>query len=143
MTTLKRPMMLTLPVLGWKEFVSFPRLKLGPMIAKIDTGARTSSLHADDIEIVGKRVRFIIEGKRYAAPSAGQKRVKSSNGQSETRAVIRATIQIGSTQLKTEITLTDRTDMDVPMLLGRNSLKGLFVVNPAKTFLLSRRKPVS
>ncbi len=140
MIALKRPMMLTLPTLGWKEFVSFPKLKLGPLIAKIDTGARTSALHADEIEVVGKRVRFVIDGKRFAAPSVGHKRVKSSNGQSETRAVIRATVQIGSTMLKTDITLTDRADMDVPMLLGRNSLKGLFVVNPAKTFVFTKRK---
>jgi hypothetical protein len=136
----KRPMLLSLPVLGWKEHITFPKLKLGPLVAKIDTGARTSALHADKIEVVGKRVRFVIDGKRFAAPSMGHKSVKSSNGQSETRAVIRATVQIGGVLLKTDITLTDRTDMDVPMLLGRNSLKGLFVVNPAKTFVFTRRK---
>jgi hypothetical protein len=135
-------MLLSLPVVGWKEHVSFPKLKLGPLVAKIDTGARTSALHADKIEVVGKRVRFMIEGKRFAAPSMGLKHVKSSNGLSETRAVIRATLQLGSIVMKTEITLTDRTDMGVPMLLGRNSLKSLFVVNPSKTFMLSRRKVV-
>jgi hypothetical protein len=140
MTTLKRPMMFNLPIVGWKEVVSFPKLKMSGVEAKIDTGARTSALHADEIEVVGRRVRFVIDGKRYAAPLVGHKRVKSSNGHSETRAVIRATIQLGIKQLKTEITLTDRTDMDVPMLLGRNSIKGLFVVNPAKTFILTRRK---
>jgi hypothetical protein len=133
-------MLLSLPVVGWKEHVSFPKLKLGPLVAKIDTGARTSALHADEIEVVGKRVRFMIEGKRFAAPSMGLKRVKSSNGLSETRVVIRATLQLGNIVMKTEITLTDRTDMGVPMLLGRNSLKSLFVVNPSKTFMLSRRK---
>jgi hypothetical protein len=142
MTPPKRPMLLSLPVVGWKEHVFFPKLNLGPLVAKIDTGARTSALHADEIEVVGKRVRFVIDGKRFAAPSMGHKRVKSSNGISETRAVIRATLQLGNVVMKTEITLTDRTDMDVPMLLGRNSLKGLFVVNPAKTFMLSRRKVI-
>lgn len=140
MTALKRPVLLTLPLLGWKEYVIFPKLKLGPVVAKIDTGARTSALHADKIEVAGRRVRFFVGGKRFAAPSVGHKRVKSSNGQSETRVVIRATIQLGSVLLKTEITLTDRTDMEVPMLLGRNSLKGLFVVNPAKTFVFTKRK---
>ncbi len=142
MTPPKRPMLLSLPVAGWKEYVAFPKLKLGPLVAKIDTGARTSALHADAIEVIGKRVRFVIDGKRFAAPSMGNKLVKSSNGLSETRAVIRATLQLGNTVMKTEITLTDRTDMDVPMLLGRNSIKGLFVVNPAKTFMLSRRKVI-
>jgi hypothetical protein len=115
---------------------------LGPIIAKIDTGARTSALHADAIEVAGKRVRFEIDGKRYAAPLVGHKRVKSSNGQSETRAVIRATVQLGAKVFKTEITLTDRTDMEVAMLLGRNSIKGLVLVNPAKSFVLTRRKTV-
>ena len=135
-------MLLSLPVVGWKEHVFFPKLNLGPVVAKIDTGARTSALHADEIEVVGRRVRFIIDGKRFAAPSMGVKHVKSSNGISETRAVIRATLQLGNMVMKTEVTLTDRTDMDVPMLLGRNSIKTLFVVNPAKTFMLSRRKVI-
>ncbi len=140
MTVLKRPMLFSLPLVGWKEHVTFPKLKLGPIAAKIDTGARTSALHADVISVVGRKVRFEIAGKRYAAPLVGHKSVKSSNGQSETRAVIRATVQLGHTTFKTEISLTDRKDMDVLMLLGRNSTKGLFIVNPAKTFVLTRRK---
>jgi hypothetical protein len=139
MTPIRRPMMFALPLVGWKEYVKFPRLKLGPIIAKIDTGARTSALHADSIEVTGRRVRFRIGRKHFAAPLAGYRRVKSSNGISELRAVIRATLQLGNVVMKTEITLTDRTVMDVPMLLGRNSIKGHFVVNAAKTFLLSRR----
>jgi hypothetical protein len=135
----KRPMMFHLPLVGWKEAVRFPKIKLGPITAKIDTGARTSALHADKIEIRGRRVRFMIAGKAYAAPLTGFRRVKSSNGISEMRAVIRATVQLGSVLMKTEMTLTDRTDMDVPMLLGRNSIKGLFVVHPGKTFVLTRR----
>jgi hypothetical protein len=142
MTISTRPMLFQLPMVGWKEYVSFPKLKLGPLVAKIDTGARTSALHADSIVVSGKRVRFLIDGKRFAAPLAGHKRVKSSNGHSETRAVIRATVQLGVMVFKTEVTLTDRTDMDVPMLVGRNSLKGMFIVNPAKSFVQTRRKPV-
>jgi hypothetical protein len=132
-------MMFALPIVGWKEAVRFPKIKLGPMAAKIDTGARTSALHADEIEVRGRRVRFVIEGKAYAAPLTGFRRVKSSNGISEMRPVIRATVQLGSVLMKTEMSLTDRTDMDVPMLLGRNTITGLFVVNPGKTFLLTKR----
>jgi hypothetical protein len=139
MTTVRRPMLFALPLAGWKEAVVFPRLKLGPIIAKLDTGARTSSLHADSIEISGRRVKFAIGRKRLAAPLVGHRRVKSSNGLSETRAVIRATVLLGQQSIKTEITLTDRADMDVPMLLGRNTLKGLCLVNPGKTFLLTQR----
>lgn len=140
----KRPTLFPLPIAGWKEHVTFPRLKLGPLVAKLDTGARTAALHADEIEVTGKRVRFVIEmdGKKktFKAPLAGHKRVKSSNGHSELRAVIRATLELGMHVFKTEVTLTNRTDMGVPMLLGRNSIKGHFIVNPARTFLLRTRK---
>jgi hypothetical protein len=139
MTPLRRPTLFGLPLVGWKEAVSFPKLKLGPIVAKIDTGARSAALHVDAIGIAGRKVRFMIGHKRYAAPLVGYKRVKSSNGHTETRAVIRATVQLGQTVMKTEITLTDRTDMDVPMLLGRNSIKGLFIVHPGKTFMVTRK----
>lgn len=135
----KRPMFFSLPIVGWKEAVVFSKIKLGPLVAKIDTGARTSALHADVIEVKGRKVRFEVDGKKYAAPLTGFRRVKSSNGFSEMRPVIRVTIQLGSKLMKTEMSLTDRTDMDVPMLLGRNSITGFFVVNPGKTFLLTKR----
>jgi hypothetical protein len=138
-------MMFSLPMIGWKEYIKFPRLGLGPLVAKIDTGARTAALHADEIQVSGRRVRFLIigeDGKRrwFRAPMAGHKRVKSSNGISELRPVIRATLELGGRFLKTEMTLTDRTDMGVPMLLGRATIKGHFIVNPAKSFLLSRKR---
>ena len=143
MTTLPRPTMFLLPQAGWKEHVRMPKLKLGPIVAKLDTGARSAALHADEIHVSGRRVTFVIieEGRRrtYKAPLVGQKRIKSSNGISEIRAVIRATLEVGKAVFKAEITLTDRTDMDVPMLLGRNTLKGRFLVNPARTFLLDRK----
>jgi hypothetical protein len=138
-----RPTLLVLPLAGWKEHVRMPKLRMGPIVAKLDTGARSAALHADEIHIVGRRVVFVIvdEGRKrtYKAPLAGQKRVKSSNGISEIRPVIRVTLQIGNQVFKTEVTLTDRAVMDVPMLLGRNVLKGRFLVHPARTFLLDSK----
>jgi hypothetical protein len=93
----------------------------------------------DAVGISGKRVRFMIGRKRFAAPLVGYKRVKSSNGHSQMRPVIRATLQLGPHMLKAEITLTDRSDMDVPMLLGRTTIKGLCLVHPARTFVLTKR----
>lgn len=133
-----RPTM-PLPSIGWKEHVSFPRLKLGPIVAKIDTGARTAALHADSFEVAGRRVRFVIGHKRLAAPLAGFKRVKSSNGISELRPVIRVTLQLGNRQFKAEITLTQRADMGVPLLLGRTTISGKYLVHPSRSFLLSRK----
>ncbi len=137
-------MLFHLPQAGWKEYVSLPELGLGPLVAKLDTGARSAALHADAVKIVGKRVTFTIhnDGRTISHTAAlhSRKRIKSSNGLSEDRPVIEMPILMGGTIFLTEITLTDRTDMDVALLLGRNSLKGRFVVNPARTFLLSRRR---
>jgi hypothetical protein len=131
-------------IVGWKEKVSFPKLGLGPLIAKVDTGARSAALHADSIEIVEDRVRFTLrfDGRRHVfrAPLHGTKRIKSSNGISETRPVIRATLQLGEYVFLADVTLTSRSDMDYVMLLGRATLKGRFLVNPARSFLLDRKK---
>jgi len=143
MPTTLRPTFFSLPSAGWKEHVRLPKLRMGPIVAKLDTGARSAALHADEIHVVGRRVVFVVieEGRKrtYKAPLAGQKRIKSSNGISEMRPVIRVTLQIGNQTFKTEVTLADRADMDVPMLLGRSALKGRFLVNPARTFLLDNK----
>lgn len=140
---LARPTLFLTPMAGWKEHVLLPKLRLGPLVAKLDTGARSAALHADEIHVHGKRVHFVLieEGRKhtYKAPLVGMKRIKSSNGISELRAVIRATLEIGKQRFKAEVTLTDRTDMGVPMLLGRDTLKGRYVVNPARTFILDRK----
>jgi hypothetical protein len=139
-----RPTLFVLPMIGWKEHVRLPRLNIGPIVAKIDTGARSAALHADEIEIRGSRVRFVIEAEDrrhiHFAPLLGEKRVKSSNGITETRAVISTEVQLGRQKFTVDITLTNRTDMEVPMLLGRSSIRGLFLVNPARTFILSKKK---
>jgi hypothetical protein len=144
MTPAKRPSFFLLPMIGWKERVHLPELGLGPIEAKIDTGARSAALHAEDVAIRGRRVRFSvpINGRKYwqDAALAGQRRVKSSSGHTEVRAVIETVVRLGNHAFSIEVTLTDRRDMGVPMLLGRSSVRGLFVVNPGKSFLLSKIK---
>ena len=131
-------------LIGWRERVHLPKLGLGPLIAKIDTGARSAALHAEDIIIRGHHVRFAIpkDGRthHYELPIKGQRRVKSTSGHSEMRAVVETDIAIGTTKFTAEITLTDRTDMGVPMLLGRATIRGKFIVNPGRSFLISRTK---
>jgi hypothetical protein len=133
-----------LPLIGWREDVILPELSTGAIIAKIDTGARNAALHAEDIELKGKRVSFILElggvKKRHEVAVIGTKTVKSSNGFSELRPIIEIVIQVGIHRFSVETTLTDRADMGVPMLLGRNSVKGRFIVNPARSFIVSRIK---
>lgn len=144
MSSTTRPTLFPLPLIGWREDVRLPALGAGSLVAKIDTGARTAALHAEDISIKGKRVSFTLElgGKRQETDVAlaGLKRVKSSNGLSEMRPIIESTITVGAFSFMAEITLTDRADMEVPMLLGRNSIKGHFIVHPGRTFLMSRKK---
>jgi hypothetical protein len=132
-------------IVGWKEYVRLPKLNIGPIVAKIDTGARSAALHAEDIVVRGERVRFVIEeeGRRYIhyAPLISERRVKSSSGHVEIRAVIESEIHIGKHKFATEITLTNRSDMGVPMLLGRAAVRAHFVVHPGKTFMLNKQKP--
>ena len=131
-------------IIGWREKVSLPRLGVGTFSAKIDTGARSAALHATNIERDEHHVNFVLPlPKRHhhcRLPLKGMRRVKSSNGQIETRAVVETDVKIGKTTLRIDITLTDRTDMGVAMLLGRNSLGADFLVHPTKTNLLSPRK---
>ncbi len=128
-----------LPVIGWKEEVHLPELHTVGVVAKVDTGARSSALHADAITVKGKRVSFRLGSKRHVLKLAGLKRIKSSNGHSEMRPMIETTVILGVQRFEIAITLTDRTDMEVPMLLGREVIKGRFLVNAARSFMLSRK----
>ena len=131
-------------VIGWREKVSLPRLGVGTFSAKIDTGARSAALHALNIERDEHHVTFVLPLKKRnhhcRLPLIGMRRVKSSNGQTETRAVVETDVKIGKVTLRMEVTLTDRTDMGVAMLLGRSSLGHDFLVSPTRTNLLSPRK---
>ena len=131
-------------LIGWREKVSLPEIGVGPIIAKIDTGARSAALHATDIQLRGHRVDFVVEVKdrRHHCSLAlkGHRKVKSTSGHSETRAVVETDIKIGATKFSIEITLTDRTDMGVPMLLGRASIRGRYVVHPGKSHIVSAKK---
>ena len=133
-----------LPLIGWKEHVGLPELAKGRIVAKIDTGARSAALHATFIAYMGRRVHFTLEvdghKKNCVAPLADLKRIKSSNGMSELRPVIETMVRIGPFEFPVLVTLTDRKDMGVPMLLGREALRKRFLVNAARSFILSPRK---
>ncbi|MGE0241358.1 MAG: ATP-dependent zinc protease [Parvibaculaceae bacterium] len=137
-------------LIGWQETVSLPELGAGPIVAKIDTGARSAALHADDIQITGRgkrmKVRFTVQRRGSSSrriecemPLHDLRRIKSSNGHIELRAVISTPVEIGGQLLEAEITLTQRSDMGAAMLIGRSSIKGSFLVDPSRTFLRSRR----
>ena len=131
-------------LIGWRERVRLPEIGIGPIIAKIDTGARSAALHAEDIHVSGHRVRFRVpvNGRVHYCELAvkGQRRVKSTSGHSEMRVVVETDVKIGAQKFIVEVTLTDRADMGVPMLLGRASIRGRFAVHPGRSFIISRKK---
>lgn len=131
-------------LIGWREQVHLPKLGVGPIDAKIDTGARSAALHAEDIQVQGQRVRFLIpvNGRNHHCelPVHGRRYIRSSSGHSENRIVVETDLAIGKQRFPIEITLTDRTDMGVPMLLGRAAIRGKFLVHPGRSFLISRKK---
>ena len=120
--------------LGWEEWVSLPGLGLPAMKAKVDTGAKTSALHAFTVEPFGpsgkRKVRFGIhpipekpELEVYCSADVVDRReVTSSNGETETRWVIETPIRLGELEWKVQITLSDREGMQFHMLLGRQAL---------------------
>ena len=132
--------------LGWEEWVGLPSLGLPALKAKVDTGARTSALHAFDIEPFGPasapKVRFGIHpipGRDdVAIPCSAsvidRREVTSSNGESELRYVIRAEIEVGERTWPIDLTLTDRGNMAYRMLLGRQALTEDIVVAPGDSF---------
>jgi hypothetical protein len=132
-------------VLGWKESVVLATLGGIRLLAKLDTGARTSALHAVDIVYVKHRSAIWVEfdlpdidqsrTHRFRQPLAEHRSVKSSIGSSQIRPVIELTLSMAGQTWSTEVTLTDRSDMELPMLIGRSALKGRFVVDPARTRL--------
>ena len=119
---------------GWEEWISLPKLGLPALKAKIDTGARTSALHAFDIEMFGSNqnphVRFMvhpIQGRNdlvipCSAPIIDRREVTSSNGESESRYVIETEFSVGGRSWPIEVTLTNRLGMAMHMLVGRQDL---------------------
>ena len=136
---------------GWREWVALPGLGLPAIKAKVDTGARTSALHAFDIAeeageggeaLVGFSVHPLQRDAeltvRCRAPLVDRRRVTDSGGHREERFVVRAALVLGAREREVELTLVDRTDMLFRMLVGRTSLVPDVRVDPARSFLLGR-----
>lgn len=138
-----------LVLIGWREQVSLPDFKIKSLKAKIDTGAKTSALHADQIDILtvkGKKVvKFLFttedgEQRTIKSPLIDQRIIKSSNGEKTLRPVVKTTLKMGSTLFEIEVTLINRDMMGFKMLIGREALNGRFIIHPAKYNLLKPKK---
>jgi hypothetical protein len=139
--------------IGWREWVALPELNLPAIKAKVDTGARTSALHAFEVKRTKRNscdfVRFSlhpIQRNREVilnceAPLVDQRAICNSGGQWEKRYVIQSHLVIGDNHMPIEITLTDRDNMRFRMLIGRQALQKYndLMVNPSESYLTGSR----
>lgn len=133
--------------IGWREWVALPDLGVGAIKAKVDTGARTSSLHAFGLrhyEMAGEPwVRFEVHPEQRSrrgttvveARIVGRRKVRSSSGHVQERPVIKTRVTLNERTWPIEVTLTDRDEMGFRMLLGRAALRRKFVIDPGHSFL--------
>ncbi|MDX5319894.1 MAG: RimK/LysX family protein [Bacteroidota bacterium] len=138
--------------IGWKEKVSFPEFGLVDIPAKIDTGARTSVLHCQSIEIIKRYrksyVKFVLldpqspqyNGAEFVLPFHKERKVKNSFGQEENRIVIETVVELYNKKYPIELSLRDRSNMEFPMLLGRSFIRRNFIVDVSRSNLSARYK---
>lgn len=138
-------------VLGWREWAALPELGVDAIKAKLDTGARTSSLHAFDLirfERDGRpMVRFEVHPRQRSAVGAveieaemvDERWVRNSGGLRELRPVIETDVEIGDDRWTIELTLSRRDEMGFRMLLGRQALRPRALVDPGRSFRAGRR----
>jgi hypothetical protein len=140
-------------LMGWREWVALPELGAERVNAKIDTGARTSAIHAFDIETFDRRgarwVRFVFHplqadtssGLACAARVFDERLVRSSSGHAERRLVIKTSLALGGAAWPIEVTLAQRDQMGFRMLIGRTALKGRAIIDPARSYLCRDEPP--
>lgn len=142
MSTPRRP-----PVLiGWTEYVEFPEWHVKNVRAKIDTGARSSALHVENIEMVpGGLVAFDVvrnrkskQHRRVLARISRTGRVRSSTGHATQRIFVETTMRLGPIEKRIELSLTDRGSMIHRMLIGRSALGGSFLIDVNRRLALGK-----
>jgi hypothetical protein len=139
-----------LPSVGWREWIRLPDLCKPWIKAKIDTGAKTSALHAHDIEVFMEKgmemVRFTIHPHQsdteraitIITPVIDHRNVRSSHGRTTFRPVIVTTMELMNQKMPIEMTLVGRHSMKFRILIGRQALRGRFLVNSGESYLGGR-----
>lgn len=139
-----------LPVIGWREWIGLPELGIDAIKAKVDTGARSSALHAFDVE------RFEREGRPWVrfrvhpvqrdaevtvqaeAALADERGVRDSGGHLQMRPVVVTAVSLAGSHWPVELTLTNRDVMGFRFLLGRQAVRGRYAVDPGRSYLLGK-----
>lgn len=132
-------------VIGRREHIDFPELGLSNIIAKIDTGAYTSALYCHEVrEEEGALVFRLLhpsypnyDARLHRFSEYGQKKIKNSFGEIEIRYTIKTVVKIGRRRIKSVFSLTDRSDMRYPVLIGRKILKNRFIIDVSLVNTLS------
>ncbi|MFL0358914.1 MULTISPECIES: ATP-dependent zinc protease family protein [Curtobacterium] len=136
-----------LVVAGWREWAGLPDLGVPWIKVKLDTGARSSALHAFDLEeLPGERVRFSLHPWQDTDADAStiecdvhdRRIVRSSTGHTQERIVVRTRIALAGQVVESEVTLSNRDQMGFRMLVGREALRQGFLVDPARSFMAGR-----
>lgn len=134
-------------MIGWREWLSLPDLNIPGIKAKIDTGARSSALHAFDIEVIEQETQKFVHFKVHPhqhnsadvivakAELLDMRSVRDSGGHEQLRPVIGTTVLLGKYQWPIELTLTNRDVMGFRMLLGRQAVRQRFLIDSSKSYL--------
>jgi hypothetical protein len=138
-----------LSIIGWRELVNFPNLGICSVKAKIDTGARSSALHAFHIQEFRRNGKSMIQFHIHPyqrdthqtviaeAELIEYRQVRSSGGHTQLRPVVQTIVELGQKQWSIDLTLTNRDVMGFRMLLGRQAVRHQFLVDPGRSFLQS------
>jgi hypothetical protein len=131
------------PIVGAVELIAIPAWGVERLPARVDTGARTSALHVENLSELGDgRVRFELgagrETRALEATVSRRGRVRSTSGKLEGRVFVMTRVRVGEVEVRIEVGLVDRAEMRYRMLLGRSALAGRFVVDVSRRFVLGR-----
>ncbi|GJL93164.1 ATP-dependent zinc protease family protein [Hyphococcus sp.] len=140
------------PMIGWREWADLPDFEVDRINAKIDTGAKSSAIHAfriretvlDGVEHVEFFLHPVQRRKKpeilCRAPLVDRRVIRSSNGQEEERYVIETHLRLGERVWKIDLTLTNRDAMGFRLLLGRDALRRKFYIDPGASYLLEPKE---
>lgn len=141
-------------IIGWREWIALPELGIPGIKAKVDTGAKTSCLHAFEVAVRSTAAGDLVDFKLHplrkrrdiiiscTAPLVDTRSVRDSGGHTEERLVVSSRLKVGPVDMVTEFTLTSRDDMIFPMLLGRRAIQaGNLLVDVNQSYVFGRIKP--